>query len=592
MIVAFREEYPRPAFVRKDWLTLNGVWQFAFDDEDRGVREGWFADASHLTRRIRVPYAYQTAASGINEQDYHPIAWYAREFTVPETWAGRRVLLHFGAVDYEAAVWVNGLPAGQHCGGYVPFHLDITDLLQLGTNTLVVRVFDPARTDRPRGKQSARREPFSCWYTAVTGIWQSVWLEPVRAVHLEDVFVRPDIDNNVVCIDYKLSGVEEGLTFEATVLDAGKVVATAVVPLQEQFDRWSDITPRETGTVSLAVPNARLWSPEDPYLYDLVLCLRRGDETVDEVKTYFGMRKVHVADGQFFLNNRRYYQRLVLDQGYWAEGLYTAPSAESIRRDVELIKAMGFNGVRKHQKIEDPYFYYYCDKLGLLVWSEMPAAYEFSEEGARSVMYEWQAAVRRDRNHPCIVAWVPLNESWGVDVLNERTCPRAEAHLMALYYATHALDGTRPVISNDGWHQVRTDIVTIHEYTQDADDLAARLRRFLEDSHYVAFSHDRPVLLPGYEVDGAAILLTEFGGTKVEAPEVDGWGYGQAAKDYEEMAQRLRALVDAVLSVPRIQGFCYTQLTDVQQEVNGLLTIDRRPKLPLDLLRSIFARWV
>lgn len=588
MSVTMREEYPRPNLVRENWLCLNGAWQFEFDDEQIGIVQSWFVDPAPLKQTITVPYAYQTPASGINVQEHHPVVWYAREFTVPEEWMGGDLLLHFGAVDYEATVWVNGHLAGQHRGGYVPFALEISSLVQPGTNQLVVRVVDDALIDQPRGKQSARKEPFACWYTPVTGIWQTVWLEPVSRTHVSDLYVVPDIDSESVRIEYSLSAVVEGMSVEAVVLLDDERIASLEAPVPRHFNWWSDITPVRTGELTLPVPRPRLWSPEEPHLYDLVIRLRVNGEVVDEVKSYFGMRKVHVENGQFFLNNRRYYQRLILDQGYWQEGLYTAPSAAAIRKDVELIKAMGFNGARKHQKIEDPYFYYYCDKLGLLVWSEMPACYEFSDTGVQAIVAEWQSAVLRDRSHPCIAAWVPINESWGVDILRRRKSPRAEAHLMAMYYATHALDGTRPVISNDGWQHAQTDLVTIHEYTQDPQDLKRRLQRFLEDPHAVTFTHGSEIVLPGYEVGEAPILLTEFGGTKVDAQGAQGWGYGRAAADYDEMAARLKAFIEVIESEPQIQGFCYTQLTDVQQEVNGLLTIDRQPKLPLDVIKDIF----
>lgn len=583
-----RPEYPRPDWVRDEWLPLNGEWRFDFDDENRGLRDGWFADASPLSRTIRVPFAYQTPASGIDVQDQHSIVWYAREFTIPAAWHGKRILLHFGAVDYEATVWVNGRFAGQHRGGYVPFRLDVTDLVAEGGNQVTVRVVDEPRTDQPRGKQTARREPWGCWYTPVTGIWQSVWLEPVPAIHLADAHLVPDIAAQCLSIRYSLSQVEDGLTLEASIFAEGTLVSRQEVPVPRAHGQWSDLRPLDRGAMNASVPSPRLWSPEKPFLYDLTLRLRRGGEVVDEVKTYFGMREIHAARGQIFLNNRPLYQRLVLDQGYWPEGLYTAPSVDAIRRDVELTKAMGFNGARKHQKIEDPYYYYFCDRLGLLVWSEMPACYEYSEAGAANLRQEWAAAVQRDRNHPSIIAWVPINESWGVDQLKGYAHRQAEAHLMALYYETHSLDGTRLVVSNDGWQQARTDLLTIHEYTQDAADLRARYARFRANRHAAAFSHRLPILLPDHEYDGAPILVTEFGGIKVEEQQAKGWGYGKAASDYGEMVERIRQLVDALIEQDEVVGYCYTQLTDVQQEVNGLLTFDHQPKVDPEKLWSAF----
>lgn len=588
--VTMREEYPRPNFVREHWQCLNGSWQFGFDDENVGVAQAWFHDSSSLNLQINVPYAYQTPASGINKQEHHPIVWYAREFEVPEHWLADELLLHFGAVDYEATVWVNGLFAGQHRGGNVPFHCEISGLVQQGTNRVTVRVVDEPSIEQPRGKQSARQESWACWYTPVTGIWQSVWLEPVASVRLNNVFIVPDIDEEHVRVEYNLSKLADNTSIEAVVSYDGEHVAALDVPVPYRFTRWSDITPITAGNLTLPISAPHLWTPEHPHLYDLTIRVAVDDRVVDEIQTYFGMRKVHTENGQFFLNNRRYYQRMILDQGYWQEGLYTPPSAEAIRQDVELTKAMGFNGSRKHQKIEDPYFYYYCDKLGLLVWSEMPAAYEYTEGGVQAITSEWQTAVLRDRNHPSIVAWVPINESWGVDQLTHRKHARAEAHINAMYYATHALDGTRPVIGNDGWQHAKTDMVTIHEYTQSPDDLQRKLRAFLRNPRTTTFSHGRETLLDGYDVGDAPIVVTEFGGTKVAAQGEAGWGYGDSASDYDEMARRVGEMVNVIRAESAIEGFCYTQLTDVQQEVNGLLTIDREPKLPLDVLRSIFGR--
>ncbi|NLJ24993.1 MAG: glycoside hydrolase family 2 [Firmicutes bacterium] len=587
MAVNLRQEYPRPSLVRERWLSLNGKWQFDFDDQNQGLKEKWFSDAKKLSQKINVPYAYQTPNSGINSQEYHEVVWYARDFEVPSEWRDDRILLHFGAVDWEATVWVNGIVAGKHKGGYVPFSFDITDLLQQGSNQLVVRVVDEDRINQPRGKQTATKQQWGCWYIPVTGIWQSVWLEPVSATRFTDIFLRPDIDGEKLTIEYTLSQLQPGLSIEVVATDEGEILASAKVAGPSRISRWLD-APLNRGTVNLSVPSPKLWSPENPFLYDLVLRLKDGDEVLDELKTYFGMRKVHIDHGQVYLNNRPYYQRLILDQGYWVEGLYTAPSVEALRRDVELTKAMGFNGARKHQKIEDPYFYYFCDKLGLLVWSEMPACYEYDVEGAERLRREWTEAVLRDRNHPSIIAWVPINEGWGVDQLKGRVMPEATAHLMGLYYQTKSLDPTRLVVSNDGWQHAKTDMLTIHEYTQDKCDLKERYEAFRGNRHKTAFSHGLPILLPDFNYDGAPILVTEFGGVKVEEQQAEGWGYGKAALDYEEMVERIKGLVDVILEQDEVVGYCYTQLTDVQQEVNGLLDANHNPKVEVELYKAAF----
>lgn len=583
-----RTEYPRPDLVRSDWESLNGEWEFAFDDENMGVTQRWFTGMQKLPQIINVPFAYQTELSGIHTSEHHPIVWYARDFAVPTAWNSRRVLLHFGAVDYEAVVWVNGTYVGEHRGGYVPFHFDITDLLQTGANRLVVRVRDEVRLDQPRGKQTARQGQWGCWYTPVTGIWQSVWLEPVAAIHFTELHLIPDIDTESLDMRLRFSGATAGMTIEAVATSEGQPVVTQEAAIPLHYKRWSDVRPEHQAHFTLPVRAPKLWSPKSPFLYDLTLRLKVNGVVQDEVHTYFGMRKVHAENGQVFLNNAPFYQKLVLDQGFWPDGLYTAPTVEAIKRDVELTKAMGFNGARKHQKIEDPYYYYYCDQLGLVVWSEMPATFEYDEEAANNLRREWTEAVRRDRNHPSIIAWTPLNESWGVDQIGHAKRPEIIAYMQELYYLTKSLDATRLVIGNDGWQHALTDLLTVHEYTQDAADLSRRLQAFLNDYHMAVFSHNRPTLLPEFTVAGAPVLVTEFGGTRIAAQGADGWGYGRAVGDYDEWLQRIKQLVDAIRTQSAIVGYCYTQLTDVQQEVNGLLTFNHEPKVEVERINAVF----
>jgi len=583
-----RNEYPRPDRVRKEWLSLNGTWDFAFDDRNEGIKGKWFQDLTKLDQKIIVPFAYQAPASGIGTSDYHPVIWYGREFSSPKAW-DERTILHFGAVDYEATVWVNGIYVGSHRGGYVPFFFDITDLLQPESNELVVRIVDLARPDQPRGKQSARDESWGCWYTPITGIWQSVWLEHLHGLHIEDFHLIPDIKQERVLLEYTLSEITENLSLEATVSAEGNLVSRQDIAVGPVYNRWSNVTPLEEGQLSISVPHARLWSVDHPFLYDLVLTLKHEGQVVDEIKTYFGMREVTSRHGQVYLNGRACYQRLVLDQGYWDEGIYTPLSIDDLKKDVELIKSLGFNGVRKHQKIEDPYFYYYCDKLGLLVWSEMPACYEYSEAGASNLRREWTEAVIRDRNHPSIIAWVPINESWGVDQLTRTMDPRIIAYLESLYYHTRSLDHTRLVVSNDGWQHGTTDLVTIHEYTQNASELTRRYQAFSDNPNATTFSHNLPTLLAGFDLTDQPIIVSEFGGVKIEDGK-PGWGYGKAASSSEDMVNRVSELVDALLSFSEIAGYCYTQLTDVEQEVNGLFTIDRKPKADVKRLKEIFSR--
>ena len=597
MADAVRPEYPRPGFVRRDWLSLNGPWEFATDDHDQGLARGWQTGEVPLPERIVVPFPYQSTLSGIGDRGRHPVIWYRRSFTVPAGWRGRRVLLHFGAVDYQATVWVNGQLVGTHEGGYTPFSLDITaalgatdDDLPSGPHVVVVRVVDEDSIEQPRGKQTARADNWGCWYTRVSGIWQSVWLEPVAPVHLVEAWLRPDVDRERLQVDYELSRFVPGLELELVASLEGKEVSSRRVPIAGSDERWVDPGTRPVRTVTLPVPEPVLWSPEQPHLYDLVLRLHLDGRMVDEVRCYFGMRKVSIVDGKVALNGRPYYLRMVLAQGYWPDGLYTPASVEALEADVRLAKEMGFNGIRMHQKIEDPYFYYFADRLGLLVWEEMPSPYGFGDRMLERLMAEWMRAIRRDRNHPSVIAWVPVNESWGFDPLQEEgpERDRAVSALRALYHLTKAVDPTRLVVGNDGWEQAASDLVTIHEYTQDPDDLRARYLAFYESKTGNPFSHGRPVLLPEAPYSGQPILITEFGGTRVLEQPSEGWGYGEAARDYEEWLARIESLVRTIEGLPGVCGYCYTQLTDVEQEVNGLLFADRRPKVDVERLRRIF----
>ncbi len=580
-----RPEYPRPQLVRDRWTNLNGEWHFAFDDEDVGLEERWqevtperLAGSSPFDRRIVVPYCYQSKLSGIGDTAFHDVVWYARTFAA-ERAPDEATILHFGAVDYRATVWVNGLEVARHEGGHTPFEADVTHALRDGENVLVVRAEDPSEDlTIPRGKQYWKELSESIFYTRTTGIWQTVWLEPMHRVHIASLRITPDVDSGSVLVEVGLSRQEQGLRLRARI---SREMATVV----------DDLVSVRSGRVTRRFPlgsareRSALWSPEHPNLYDLHLEVVRPDGTVvDAVDSYFGMRKVEARGGRVYLNNRPYYQRLVLDQGYFPEGILTAPSAEDLRRDIELAKEMGFNGARKHQKVEDPQYLYLADTLGFLVWGEMANAYEFSEEYVARIAREWQEAVRRDYNHPCIVAWVPVNESWGVPGLG--TDRRQVEHLLAMYHLTRSLDQTRLVVSNDGWEHALTDLCTIHDYR----DAPALVRDYATpESSVAAEPAARPIYCAGFGYRGEPILITEFGGIAFQADRERGWGYSTVA-DSEELLRRYEALIGAILSSETVQGFCYTQLTDVEQEVNGLLTYDRRPKADLARIRGITTR--
>ncbi|WP_054023096.1 glycoside hydrolase family 2 [Bacillus sp. FJAT-28004] len=580
MMDAIRNEYPRPQFERPSWLNLNGEWEFEYDDSNVGSDNKWF-ERKRFDRKIQVPFCYQSELSGINEKSFHDIVWYRKNVEVPTEFAGKRIILHFGAVDYEAKVWVNGHLVASHEGGHTPFHADITAVLNpIGPNSIVVRAQDYSKdVTLPRGKQYWKEQSEQVFYTRTTGIWQTVWIEAVNHAHVSRVRLTPDIDYNKIHIRSFIKGTElyNGLRLSIKILFEGELIAEDIIRVMEQEEEVS-IKLHDFNDHGLG----RWWSPEKPNLYDVEFMLLDGERELDHVKSYFGMRKISIEDGVICLNNRPYYMKLILDQGYFPGGVLTAPSDEMLRTDVELTKQMGFNGARKHQKIEDPRYLYWCDKLGLLVWGEMANAYQFSEQYVARIMNEWQEAVHRDYNHPCIVVWVPLNESWGTpNILIDK---RQQHHASTLYYLTKSLDDTRPVISNDGWEHVKSDIYTVHDYESQEEILASRYAT--PEMSVKCDPQGRKIIVPGFTYNGEPVQLSEFGGISYIKDNGEGWGYS-SARDDQDFLNRLVAVMRPIIAAGGLQGYCYTQLTDVEQEKNGLLTFEREPKLPIERYREL-----
>ena len=574
-----RPEHPRPDLVRADWQTLNGRWEFEFDDNDRGLAERWFSAAKRFSKTIEVPYCFQSKLSGIADTAFHDVAWYRKTVQIPETWRARRVLLNFGAVDYEATVWVNGIQAGFHRGGHVGFSVDITDQLKSGENVVVVRAWDPS-TDLtlPRGKQYWQPKSQSIWYTRTTGIWQPVWIESADPVHVYRLRITPDVDRSEVSVEAILSRHAPDLKLRVT------------ARLGDAVQAQSEIAVRHKRPMAvLRLDGQRLWSPERPTLYDLTVELVSGGKVIDSVQSYFGQRKVSTHDGRVYLNNSPYYLKLVLDQGYWPDSLLTPPTDDAIQYDIKMIKAFGFNGARKHQKVEDPRWLYWCDKVGLLVWGEMANAQAYSDEYVARFVDEWQQIIARDYNHPSIITWVPINESWGVaEIL---TNAAQQQHARTMYHLIRSLDQTRLVIDNDGWeHTDSTDLFTLHDYARTGDELAVKYKSLETDRSRVPRNH-KEVLAFGYKYNGTPLLMTEFGGiayrvggTKAE----NEWGYSGIEPTKEAMLNRLNGLVKALKSNSVFAGYCYTQLTDVEQEINGLMTYDRKLKASPEEFAKIF----
>ena len=584
-----RPEYPRPQFRRAEWQSLNGRWRFAFDDADMGLTAQWQSvsvqtlgatGGGPFDREIMVPFAYQAPLSGIGDRSFHDVCWYARSFDAPRVAGAEGLLLHFGAVDYRARVWVNGQLVSKHEGGHTPFSADISGVVRAHDNVLVVRVEDPSEDlTIPRGKQYWKEKSEHIFYTRTTGIWQTVWLEPVPAARIDTLRLTPDFDAAAIYLEVGLSGSRPGTRLNVTVTHEGMAVAEA------RLEGAADTVEHALRLAAAGGLPLLPWSPESPSLYDLCLELVNADGgRVDRVESYFGVRKIEARGGDVYLNDRPYYQRLVLDQGYFPQGILTAPSDADLRRDIELAKAMGFNGARKHQKVEDPRWLYWADRLGFIVWGEMANAYQFSVAYARRMLREWHDVIVRDYNHPCIVAWVPINESSGI-----RRNPLAEPqvdHLLALYHVTRSLDRTRLVVSNDGWEQARTDLCTIHDYS----DPAQLLHRFATPRTSLEWPDGaQAAYCPGHQFSGEPILVTEFGGIAFGSEAQGAWGYTTVRDETQFLAQ-YAATVDALLQSRCVRGFCYTQLTDVEQEVNGLLTADRQPKAELARIRAITAQ--
>ena len=575
-----RPEYPRPDFQRVSWMNLNGEWCFAFDDNNEGLRQQWYRPGHALERTILVPFAYQTRMSGIGPTDeIHPVLWYSRCVTIPEKMRGKRILLHFGAVDFETQVFVNGECAGSHRGGYTPFCLDVTRFLRDGENDLRLRVEDRPDVSQPRGKQYWERGLMGCWYTPVSGIWQTVWMEAVGDIALERIHITPEYDRHMCFLDIALDQTPEcPAELEVALSFEGRPVRRLRMEIPGKR-----ITLPVDLVVQGSLDSARVWTPDHPDLYDVEVTLRRDGQELDRVSTYFGLRKVEVREGKVYLNNCPIYQRLVLDQGYWPDSLITPPSDEAIQEDIRLTLALGYNGARKHQKLEDPRYYYWADRMGLLVWGEIPSPYEFCEESVSGLFETLSGFIRRDFNHPSIIAWVPLNESWGVRQIY--TDPRQQALARLLYQTAKALDGTRMVSVNDGWEQVETDICALHDYAADGETISDHFASRAEvEKHACDW---RPCYARGVEPTGKeAFLVTEYGGiafTNIglqgDAGGMESWGYHDKVESEEAFFRRFQSVTDAIRAIPYCQGYCYTQLTDVMQEVNGLLTPDRKLKI-------------
>jgi len=577
-----RPEHPRPQFHRNDWINLNGTWNFAFDFGSSGEQKGWSSDPSSFDKTITVPFCPESELSGIQHTDFIPAVWYHRTLDIPSNWQGKSILLHFGAVDYHCKAWVNGQPVGQHYGGGVSFTFDITSALQKGTNTLVVCAYDDTRSgDQPQGKQCPDLYSRACHYTRTTGIWQTVWLEAVSASHIAHIRVVPDLDTNRFVLTPTFTNTKRGHIFKATLLDNGEEIAVSSAPAING------------AAMSLRIKDPHIWSLDDPHLYDLRLELLEGETVIDTVNSYAGLRKFHIEGHKFYLNNQPIFLRLVLDQGFYPDGIWTAPTDEALKADIEKSMAIGFNGARLHQKVFEERFHYWADKLGYLTWGEF---YDWgmnfgSAQSIHNHQREWREIIMRDLNHPSIVAWTPFNETIGA------ARNHFEAHRRAVeetYHLTRALDPSRPCHPTSGYVHVITDIFTVHDYEQDPEKFAQNYASVSPNDLKNTFVRFPELSIP---YNGTPYVVDEYGGTWWDANATEttqgadrksSWGYGARPTDIEEVYHRIEKLTQTLTDHPNIAGYCYTQLTDVEQEQNGIYTYDRQEKFDTERLKKYF----
>ncbi|MEJ5310477.1 MAG: sugar-binding domain-containing protein [Anaerolineae bacterium] len=570
-----RSEYPRPQFRREPWINLNGPWTYTFDFGKSGAQRG-FANSTGFDGSITVPFCPESPLSGVNYKDFIEMMWYQRTLAIPADWAGKRVILHFGAVDYESEVFIDGVAVGRHWGGTVSFSHDITAYVTPGSeHNLVVYVRDDVRSgQQPGGKQCPDFKSRGCHYTRTTGIWQTVWLEAAPTYGLRDCQIVPDVDNSRFVVTPRFYALKNGLRFRATLKDGDAVVSQAESVAVNGIP------------LVLPVTSPKLWSPTSPFLYDLMFEVLDGDTVIDTVQSYAGLRKIHIEGNRIFLNNEPLYLRLVLDQGFYPDGIWTAPTDAALKHDIELSLAAGFNGARLHQKVFEERFHYWADKLGYLTWGESSSwGLDVKDVvSARNFLAEWREIVTRDRNHPSIIAWTPFNETH--DTGDTRQHYRLHSDAAKL---TRDLDPTRPVNDASGYVHVDTDLWTVHTYIQDPDILRDQLKPHPLHGPFRNYP-DREVAYAGQPY-----LVDEYGGIKwIPRADLvyaeDSWGYGNAPQTLEEFYTRLEGLTDVILSYDHIVGYCYTQLTDIEQEQNGIYNYDRSEKFDMARIKAIFSK--
>ncbi len=572
--VNLRPEHPRPDLRREDWINLNGEWDFEIDNALVG-REKHFEKRDCLDGKIIVPYCPESELSGVKHTDFMNAVWYRRDISVPEAWRGRRVLLHIGACDYDSTVFVNGKKVGSHKGGYTPFCFDITDKLNYENDYVTVYAEDDTRSPgQVKGKQSEKLGSYGCFYTRTTGIWQTVWLEAVDACRIERYEAVSDTANSSVILSVEGSEATLGATVRATVYFDGRKVGEGST---EILDRRS--------TFTVALSEKHLWDIGQGNLYDVTFEVIKDGQAKDTLYGYFGLRDIRLNRDGFYLNGRRVFGRFVLDQGFYPDGIYTAPSDEALIFDIEISMKLGFNGARLHQKVFEPRFLYHADRLGYMVFDETGnwGLDHTDPMNIYNFLPEWIEEVKRDMSHPSLIGWCPFNETWDRDGTRQN-----DTFIDIIFDITRAIDPTRPIVTNSGSFPSKSDVHDVHDYEQDPE-------KFRE---YYSHVDEGIVKCQLYRMDptrqkydpAKPIFVSEYGGIRWVIGGGNGWGYGESVKSEEEFLERLKGLTDVLLDNKDIFAYCYTQLTDVEQEQNGLLTYDRRLKFPAEVINPILTR--
>ena len=567
-IKSFDESHPNPIFYREKYTILNGEWDFAYDHKGQGERKKYYESFPNELK-INVPFTYNTKESGIDNKEIISGVWYKREINIESL--KNDYILHFEGIDYLSKLWINSRYVATFKGGYIRHSINITEYLNIGSNTITVYAYDSLSKEQPRGKQRFQKKNFVCWYEENTGIYKDVWLEEVPRNHIDSFFITPNRDKKEVNFKFNFIGLNNELTINISYMD--KLVAS------KKYDINSVLF--ET---AISFDSIEEWNALDPKLYDVEFIYGS-----DKVLSYFAFRSLKAKDKKVYINDNEVYQKLVLDQGYFEGSLLTPPSPKALEEDIKLSISMGFNGARKHQKREDDRYYAYADMYGFIVWAEMPSVYKPSKKAFNNLKEEWEEIVKELYNHPSIICWTPINESWGVYLIASKKSERDFVN--SLYDLTKSIDPNRFCLTNDGWEHTKSDFLTMHFYSQDPEHLARRIYYALNNGIVKSLlPYKYRLYVKGYSYNDVPIIISEFGGTSYESSELKEWGYGDAVKSDEEYKERLSSLFDALFNIKEISGYCFTQLTDVRQEVNGLLKPDRKPKISLEDIKNIQTR--